>query len=58
VRFFRELKIFIDAEKADFAAKIASAESYDKVKYHLGYMDALEDVLIEGAEIERKISNE
>ena len=57
IRFFRELKVLIEAEKLDFHNKISAAKSFDEVRYHLGYMEALEDILKEGEEIERKLTS-
>jgi hypothetical protein len=57
IRFFRELRIVIEAEIADFRAKVASAKDFADVKYHLGYVEALEDIIKEGEELENKITS-
>ena len=58
IRFQRDLKVVIEAELADFRAKISSAKSFDEVQYHLGYFQALEDILEESNDIERKLTSE
>ena len=55
IRFLRELEGFVSAEIGEFRLKIASATDFAGVKYQLGYLQALEDVLAEGAEIERRM---
>jgi len=57
IRFFRELKNFAAAEDADFRSKISSAKSFEEVQYYLGYHQAINDLLEEGEEIERKLTS-
>jgi hypothetical protein len=57
IRFLRELEGFISAEIGEFRQKVSNAKDFADIKYHLGYVQALEDVLAEGAEIERRMNS-
>jgi hypothetical protein len=57
IRFLRELEGFISAEIGEFRQKVSNAKDFADIKYQLGYVQALEDVLAEGAEIERRMNS-
>ena len=57
IRFFREVSIYVEDQLSEFRQRIASCSTFEEVKYWTGYMDALEHLLQEGREIERRITS-
>jgi hypothetical protein len=57
IRFFKEIELFVEEQRAEFYQRVASSQSFDDVQKWIGYMQALEDVLSEGAEIERRLTS-
>jgi hypothetical protein len=57
IKFFRELQVYASEQAADFRQRIASCDSFEEVKYWTGYMDAIDHLIEECAEIERRITS-
>jgi hypothetical protein len=56
IRFAKEIERFVQENREEFYQRIASSKSFEDVHKWLGYMSALEDVLSEAAEIERRLT--
>jgi len=57
IRFFRELRTYVEDETGEFRERLSSCKSFEDVKYLMGYMAALDDVVKEGEEIERRLTS-
>ena len=57
IRFFRELQVYAEEQAAEFRQRIASCSSFEEVKYWTGYTDAIEHLIDECAQIERRITS-
>jgi hypothetical protein len=57
IRFLRELRIYADAETADFRQRVSACSSIEEVKYWTGYTDALDRLIEECEIIERRLTS-
>lgn len=57
IRFFRELRVYADEQAAEFRQRIAASSSFEEVKYWTGYTDAIDHLIEECAQIERRITS-